>query len=417
MTTVITLVESFLGEELTPATAARLTDAPIEHLEQLAAEHLIPFYYDWLEKETESRQKDETPIYHCVDPYPKEESYSDGALLNRVKTLLLYFPTRVAVSDPLADLLWPAATAAQIRGVLGDPPALMLSEEEPLKSRVGAALRFLADIKPLVANDQVRLLPATFGLDYEVIQDRAREEMDAFESLSVDLRAKYPSVGEGFIGAVKAWGWISASCDYTPVAGTHLVKDVLRAEIDVQRALGKDPKRAGLPRVDLDVAATLWADGLPGVSQAPLDEIVRLRRNEEAFDEWRCDLRDVLRLVWESEPGTPQEFEVEFARAVEDRLKPRVEALKAKTKASSSLTTLLLPAALTVGGWVYAATLFPSAPPLVVAGVPVSAVVGTSTITLNWLGQHLFTRFKKSGRRAAQLRQFYGHFIEETPKT
>jgi len=407
--TVISALEAFLGDELTSTTAARLADAPSDQLAKLASEYLIPYYYDWLENETESRLNDETPIFHCVDPYPKK-SYDDRALLNRVKALVLYFP-RVAIPDPLADVLWPAAIAAQLTGLLGDMPGA-LGQEGPMRRQMRLALHFLADIKPLVAHDDVRVFPATFALDHPAIHDRAREEMAAFRSLSADLRAKYPETDERLIGAVKAWGWVCAKCDYTPVAGAQWVKDVLRAEIDVQRSLHKRPERGGLPRVDLSIAATLSADGLPGVSQAPLDDVVWLRRNEEAFEEWRRDLREVLRLVWESDPGTPQQFEVEFARAVEDRLTPRIAALKAKTGGSSALTKLLLPAALTIGGGVVTAALFPAASPL--AAVAGSTVVGASTGAIGWLGEQLIARFGKSGRRAARLRQFYGHFSERS---
>ena len=409
MRNVISLIETYLGEELTAQRAADLADGPIEHSEKLAAETLIPHYYDWLESESNDRAQDTKPIYHAIDPYPPE---GDRASENRLKTLLLYFP-HVALADPLSDVLWPAAAYAQLRGAFEGTPRFEMRQDAETRNRLRRALLFLAHVKPFVENGDVRLVPSTFALDYSSLQNAARTEVEAFERLTEEQRRHFPTEQIEHIGSVKVWGCLCAACDYTPIAGARWVDDVLRGEIKTQSGQSRSTD-GQTTRLDLDTAAALSVSDLPGVSGTSLVDIARLRQNEEAFEEWRRDLRTIVAMVRASGDASDADFRRDFAQTAQDRLLERAEILKAKTKSSPALTKLLTPATLAIAGAALTAMYYPSSAPLI-AGVPATAVASTSAGATGWLIDVMYTRFKKAGRRATLLRDFYGRFLEQIP--
>ena len=53
---VISIIEDYLGYDLTPESADRVSRAPEEHIGRLI-EELTPYYYDWLEKELEKEAR------------------------------------------------------------------------------------------------------------------------------------------------------------------------------------------------------------------------------------------------------------------------------------------------------------------------------------------------------------------------
>lgn len=389
----IEVVQNFLGDSLTVSSAQSLAEIPLEQL-MLLFEELAPLYYDWLENEEKRREDETVEIYHCLDPYPKKLPWRDK--IDRYKGLLLYFP-RITIPDPVGEMIWPMVTVAFFKREMGELPVVTIPNEEEFRSDLKAALSLLAELSPLVNTQEITLIPSTFALDYEVVQNSARKEMNV---LSKKELASYRSTKHE-IGAVKVWGRICAMCDLTPVAGKSWVHQILEAEYQLSRR--KLKHAAG---VKTRMAQNLLQQKVPGVSQASLRDIISLRRSEEAFRDFSKSFSEVLDRVHRESPVDETQFKVEFREAVETLLTPRIEDINTKIKASPVLTTIFISAALILGGGVITYMLTHTWP----LGTGVSA----SLIPVSWIVDKIHKRFNKVGRKGALLRQFYGYLIESS---
>jgi hypothetical protein len=75
---------------------------------------------------------------------------------------------------------------------------------------------------------------------------------------------------------------------------------------------------------------------LPLLGELDVPTIVSIRRNDANFDDWRAELREVIRSV-ESSPADGANFRREVQSAVADRLEPKIRAIRSATTASATL--------------------------------------------------------------------------------
>jgi hypothetical protein len=396
---IIQLTEDYLGDELTAEVAIRVTepDVPLEHLLGYL-EKAAPYYYDWLENEEKQAVSGTREIYHPLDPYPRDEALDKT--IARYKALLLYFPA-VTVADPVAKAIWPTITMAQIAQSLEGEPAVSFTDETETALRRGIreAFKLLAAFRPLIQSGDVTLVPSTFALDYTVVQEAGRNEIRALEQEK--LIGLYGEQDVGTIGAVKVWCKVCEMCEYTPVAGRDWVSKVLAVEY--QQAVRRLQRVAG---IDARVAQDLWQYQLPGAQQAPVNEIISLRRNHDAFAEWRNVLCGLLEQVRKEAPAPdPAQFEAEFKRAAEAQLTPKLQAIRSSIGQSQVLSKMLVPGLLTLGGGVitYRITQQPFT----------TAAVTGALIPVSWIADKMIKRFNREGRQAGILRDFYGYLIDQ----
>ena len=388
---IIQLTEDYFCDELTPETATRLTepDVPLDHLAAYLGK-AGRYYYDWLENEEKKATSAKRQIYHPLDPYPRGEALDET--IARYKALHLYFPD-VTLADPVAKAIWPACTASQI-----DPVLTFTDETETdLRRDIREAFKLLSAFKPLIQSGDVTLVPSTFALDYTVVQDAARNDLKALKQ--ENLLNLYGEQDSGMIGAVKVWCKVCEMCEYTPVAARDWVSKILAVEY--QQAVQRLQRVAG---IDARVAQDLWQYRLPGVQQAPVNEIINLRRNHDAFAEWRNVLSGLLEQVRKETPAPdPAQFEAEFKRAAEAQLTPKLQAIRSSVGQSQVLSKMLVPGSLTLGGGVIT---------YVITQQPFTAAAVSSALApVSWILDRMIKRFNREGRQAGILRDFYGYLI------
>jgi hypothetical protein len=146
---------------------------------------------------------------------------------------------------------------------------------------------------------------------------------------------------------------------------------------------------------------------VPGIEKASFERVVELRKNEDAFNEWRREFGKVLEKAQKENPEDEQQFEIEFKQAADDQLTPRVKELQ-KASSSSTLEKIFVPSSLSIGAGAaafYAAGL---------AAFPPTAIAAAALAPAGWVIDKLIRRFNKSGRKAAILREFYGYLLEKS---
>jgi hypothetical protein len=99
------------------------------------------------------------------------------------------------------------------------------------------------------------------------------------------------------------------------------------------------------------IATELIRYDIPGIGNADLKTILKIRQNEDAFEAFRIDFGDLIDRVHQEQPVDQREFEKEFRQAADDILRPRVEEVN-KTFSVSFIEKTLVPAALSVGAGV-----------------------------------------------------------------
>lgn len=396
-------IENFIGEELTADWVQSLAEAPFDQIIALL-DALSPVYYDWLENKIaafksngDSKRKQ---TYHCVDPYPRELSWEQWLI--RFKQLLLYYPS-ITIPDPLAEALWPYFTQAAVLG------SVSVNEAE-LRHKLKEAVGILLKLRPFVKNHGFVLLPSPFVLDYEIVQTRTREEIRMlvgeqketyYRNLYEIAEQEYETDKGGtelLVGGVKVWGQVCALLDLTPIAANGLVQDILKREYGISNL-----RRAA--SAENRVSQALMQFEVPKLSKVELSDILSLRKNEDAFREWRVAFGQVLDLVQKESPKDQKGFDAEIRVAAETIMTPLSEQLKSKVKSSPAMEKIFVPSALTIGAGLVAFTAFD-------ASFPAAALVSAGISPVGWVAEKLNRRFNKGGRKATLVREFYSYLLE-----
>lgn len=205
---------------------------------------------------------------------------------------------------------------------------------------------------------------------------------------------------ENVVGAVKVWGKVCALLDYMPVAANGLIREILEREYGV----GMMPR--SVPRAEQRITQALMQFDVPGTSKISFSDVLSLRKNEDAFYEWRIAFRQVIDMAQKESPKDQQAFNAEVRLAAETIMTPLTEQLKTKVKSSSALEKMLIPSALSVSAGLIAFSGFG-------ASFPIAALVGAGLSPAGWVAEKLIKRFNKSGRKAMMVREFYSHLLEK----
>lgn len=449
----IDIVEEYFGDELTAKTAARIGEAPPDHIIPLV-ERLDAHYERWFSDHTAPEQGTTENIsnsyFYCLEPFPPEQ---DGrAIANRYKKFLLYFP-RFAVPDPLADVFYPPLLVAHALMMFPDQAGRgTFHWDDRLQGDFREAIRLLAEIAPAVKRQDLRLVPNPYLLFHELIQNAAKSELDAMNTgegenyyrsieevaLNKDTITGYaihlaqlkaessgrtarpadylPSMEEivardkdkvagaiSFIVAehIKLAGQICARFDYTAVAGDSATYAALAQDYAFVDNLALPAKKAQR------IATELIRYDIPGIGNADLGNILEIRQNEDAFEAFRRDFGTLIDRAHQEHPSDQEEFDREFRQAADDILRPRIDEVN-KTLSVSAVEKLLVPAALSVGaGW--AAHAFLGVPQF-----PATAEAAAILSPLNWVMLKLNSRWTRGGRKAVVLRDAYSMLLEKS---
>lgn len=139
------------------------------------------------------------------------------------------------------------------------------------------------------------------------------------------------------------------------------------------------------------------------MGRATFERIIELRKNEDAFNDWRLAFGQIIDRSQNEEPLDEHQFQTEFAHAADSYLTPRVKDIE-KAMSSSVLEKILVPASLSIGA---GALVFS-------AGVsfPLTAAAAATVAPVGWVIDKANKRFNKSGRRGKILKEFYGYLLD-----
>jgi hypothetical protein len=165
----------------------------------------------------------------------------------------------------------------------------------------------------------------------------------------------------------------------------------------MQRSVSQTEQRMTQALMQFDV---------PGASKISFADILSLRKNEEAFQEWRIAFRQVIDMAQKESPKDQQAFDLEVRSAAETIMIPLTEQLKSKVRSSSALEKMLVPSALSVGAGLIAFSALGGS-------FPAAALVGAGLSPAGWVAEKLIKRFNKSGRKATKVREFYSYLLEK----
>jgi hypothetical protein len=183
----IDVIEEYFGDELTNKTAARISEAPPDHIVPLV-EKLDAHYEQWFADHTAPEQgtteNTSNNYFYCLEPFPPDQ---DGhAIADRYKKYLLYFP-RFAVPDPLADVFYPSLLIAHALSMFPVQAGRgTFPWDDRLQGDFREAIRLLAEIAPAVKRQDLRLVPNPYLLFHELIQNAAQSELDTLSAADRD---------------------------------------------------------------------------------------------------------------------------------------------------------------------------------------------------------------------------------------
>jgi hypothetical protein len=164
--TSIDIINNFLGEQLTPGIADRLSNGPEDQVIELIQE-IAPCYYDWLENEEANPTNGDQQNCFCIDPFERNLDWQKQ--IDIYKKHLLYFP-KFTIPDPLASFLCAPINVAQLFGTI--------AYDDKFKQSFKEAITLLAELAPLIRSNDIQLMPLTFATDYNSVQESTRKELD-----------------------------------------------------------------------------------------------------------------------------------------------------------------------------------------------------------------------------------------------
>lgn len=398
--TVIDVIENYLGGEPFDIEAAeRLCEVPLDHLAPLFND-LNVFYGDWLENQVEARWEHAGPNdFHLFVPYPPEYAIEEHA--QQCKKMLLYLP-RITWHDPLADEVLPAFYAARFTRVV---------DEAMLQNAVNTGFRSLALLTPLVKSGDLTLVPHAAVLNYAILQLRAQAEVEQTSKADRDkLFAQIPSADpavqtasrfglDAVFDASKVWGHFCTLMRYTPVACDLLVRELMANDYLA-------PSAGRIPQIEHRVATSLFQYNLPGVAAMPLDRLIALRGEVDAFKAWRLGIAEFMDVVYKENPQDIAQQKVELQQAGEAILRPKVESLTKEIKGSSFLEKIALPGVVAASSVMVTWHLTDNVP----ISTGISGVLSTGT----WVFEKIRHQFSRKARKASAIREVYNMMLDAT---
>lgn len=328
MATVLDVLENALDGELTADRAASLSDQDLSQL----AEVLADFYATW---------RPPPPAAGELRAYPGgwvAANYGGAEARSLLASTLLYFDT-VVVHDPIGEWFDPRrgqlrgpppiryrngvqVQSAQVNIMAGDGYYAPSSGPARAREHLKWMLPMLMDLAPLIRsgvaipiNQIGTLIDRQEAILAGVRHDLRDSQLVAEISNPIDLQPVTADYSRGLQLQMEGAGGVvsgdeiraiaqnpayfltktialadAVGARYTPPAATDHALYVRR----LQRAGEELSRSAGL---DLRIAAALTRTPLPFVGALELPTLVQIRENEGSFEEWRSQVRSVVRQI------------------------------------------------------------------------------------------------------------------------
>ncbi len=400
--TVLDVIENFFGDTPTRAAVFALSRTDIEQLGDLLLH---------------------SSDVSAVTPAPAGLTYPGGWLAGNwaqqllrgdLNLALLYYP-RLLVHDPLADFFfrdWDAIPPTRVLQAANGGSAIttgpglwakaaayesMKDDLQAVRGYLTAMIEYLLELAPLLrsevlvaraqwptilARKQMLLASVRHDVRAKEMQEVAVPASNSSDPLPTwdTIRGLNVTPTGGFRRSDEPWRWQN---EYFYLAKTLAVADAAGAtyapgsesELALLRAKSTQLKVKIDARQPLELLREVARVLLPDL-QLDAKTAVALRESEDAFDDWRRQLRSLARAGASSGP------EDHLRERVEDELIPSVRRVEAAVSRSTALKKALKEqraATVITGGVNLAATSMTGASPLVVGGV--AAVGGV----LQWL--------------------------------
>ena len=371
----IDVVEAWLGQEIDSETSNILSKVPDEQLTDLWSE-LADSYYGW-DDAWLAEAREEPALLH----FGGREDHDTGSegWLNAIKSASLCFDGLI-FSDPLAERL---QAAVEVGGFLGG------ASHDTAVRDLTRGIEELVTIRPLVRSGAIRIAPRVFLGLLPDVQELARTQLGQ--------GAGHLEREDGSIDTAPAeFAVLSALCaklDLEPIAGTQ----------DGLRILQHGTERFAevLEDETLRFGSGLKSLSIPNVNRVPLEEIVRLRANSEAFDRLRRELRRAKRIA-EVSLTANESFEQLFAEELQE-----VEArLMEEMGNSDVLRDFVVPFGAGLGMGMFALSFGRVDAAAVAGALAMAAVPGVA-----WIANMLIQALRTNRGGARQIIRLYGHLI------
>ena len=375
MATTLDLLDQVLGGDLTARRVEALTDAEIDTLAAAVADSSAR----WEPPEPDQ----ELRVYSggwVAKPY--------GDALSHLFTSLIYAPS-VVVHDPVAE--WFDRHRGRFDSLPGIPGSqrnlggrMVVVTGEPIqfnatgfyvregdrydatRQELARLVPALADIAPLVRSGVVVLIPELTLVWRHQQQLLAATRFDTRNGAELgDLISRLNEAGDP-----PPWSNLVRGAQVTPTAGVargHELQNLVQGPayfFHKTMAIASDLNADYVPlagsdsallmyrlrqlgkRLDTQTNLNVALRLLPGFASAELPFLQELdprlllaiREDEEAFSDWRGELRDTVRLI-RSLPSDGEEFEVEARDVLNDRLMPRAREVQKAVSLSKAMST------------------------------------------------------------------------------
>ncbi|HEV2738704.1 MAG TPA: hypothetical protein VGU66_09010 [Candidatus Elarobacter sp.] len=406
--------ESIIGEQLTPANAKQFSQAPVEQVRDLL-EKLTPYYgipVSELIDDYFDPERVRTPFYFSIDPELLQSEYVNAAEIQRFahvsgqfRNSLLYLE-RVALPDPF-DFLFARPLADLIRGT-DEVNAFYGESDGMLEEAWSAAVTFLAAVAPLIRARIVSLVPYRWLSDFTSV-NRAMLQ----GALSTSDAVIVPRGAFKHVNIADAIGSIGSEYEREAIADAIALYDLLtdmnltplaRTETG-RRALDVITALEGLAlsgRVEAAAAGVLVQNQLPGVARIPIEMIVALRQDDEAFHAWRTSFSEVMARAQILPFTNEAQYRADLTEAADDLLKPKILGMDKSLNGSHVFRDLFKPSGLQIG--VGGLVALVSHSPWGLLGVAGTALVKFGVSAVN-------KKIGRSARREATLRDLYAYVV------
>lgn len=353
---VLDVMENFLQGDFTAERAKTLTDPEIDDL----LDHVDDYYNSWGSPPLAGlRFYSGTGVASAwLNPELRDYLYSS----------LLYYPS-VVVHDPIARY-----ADRRLSGLLYPPPPVMksgwevsasevmqmaLSANEPrnhdeIRNLLAVFLPVCAELAPLFRSGIVvpvapwkitrqRQQPILTAVRHDIrdpcFVESARHPIDERPAVSDHFR-RSPielKLGQWKGGDTKAVAqdpsyFLNRTLAIADALSARYVPATLTDQALLEAKLQQLPSR----NLDMMVNSALASAKLPFFRNLDAAVLLRIRSNEESFEDWRSDLRHTIRTI-ESNVGDGRQFVLEARQVLSDVLIPRANELKRQTLLSTKM--------------------------------------------------------------------------------
>jgi len=180
----------------------------------------------------------------------------------------------------------------------------------------------LQKIKPILESGHLVLAPIPSPEETDIDADAARLDAERFGDRAGGCNSEFMWTRLALRVSAKSY---ASLCPWSYSRWSY-VNELLRASLEDMKSIG----------LDLRVAYALDAAQLPLISDVPIETLLAIRTQEDAFTAWRSELRMVGRLL--QEPSNQVSFEREAQSLFRDVIEPKAAAVRQAVSRSSAMS-------------------------------------------------------------------------------